>query len=159
MAEEIEHKYIVCSDEFRSLAERTEHIAQGYLSKDPERTVRVRIRGPRAFLTIKSRNHGDRRLEFEYEIPLHDAESLLLLCIPPVLDKVRYSVPFGDHVWEIDEFHGNLSGIVTAEIELSSSDESYALPPFVGKNVTGDPRWYNSCISDHAETLKREFHG
>ena len=156
MPNEIEHKFTVSSDVYRNLAERSEHIAQGYLSKDPERTVRVRIIGTSAFITVKGRNHGDTRLEFEYPVPVEDAGQMLGLCIAPVIDKVRYYIPYHGHVWEVDEFHGSLEGIVTAEIELSESGENYAIPPFVGKNVTGDPRWYNSMIADHAEELRAE---
>ena len=146
MALEIEHKYLVKNDEYRSLAVSSEKIAQGYLSRVPERTVRVRIKGERGFLTVKGRNEGASRMEFEYEIPLADAGQMLAMCIPPVLEKIRHIVPYGGHIWEVDEFFGNHAGLVTAEIELASAGESYICPGFIGKDVTGDPAYFNSNL-------------
>lgn len=146
MSVEIEHKYLVKNDNYRQLAESHEEIRQGYLCREPDRTVRVRIRGDRGFITVKGRNSGVSRLEFEYQVPLADALAMLSLCLPPVLVKTRWLVPFESHVWEVDEFHGDREGLVTAEIELSSEDEPYALPGFVGEDVTGNPAFYNSNL-------------
>lgn len=146
MGMEIEHKYLVKNDSYKSQSSAKSHILQGYLCREPERTVRVRVRDDKGFLTVKGKNSGASRLEFEYEIPLRDAVGLLELCIPPVLDKTRYIVPYCDHIWEVDEFHGDREGLVTAEIELKSESESYTLPDFVGADVTGDPRYYNSNL-------------
>lgn len=143
MAYEIEHKYLVKDNGYKALASNRSHILQGYLNRDPERTVRVRLRDEKGYITVKGRTEGDRRLEFEYEIPAGDARELLRLCAGPVLDKWRYLVPYEGHVWEVDEF---TQGLVTAEIELPSSETAYSVPPFCGLNVTGDPRYYNSNI-------------
>lgn len=155
MALEIEHKYIVVSDEYKSIAEKSIHIRQGYLSDDKQRTVRVRMFGDKAFLTIKGQNVGAVRAEYEYEIPVADAEAMLnTLCKKPIIDKTRHIVPYEGNRWEIDEFAGQLSGLTLAEIELPSEDYSYPLPPFVGKNVTDDPRYYNSVLSASGEIPK-----
>lgn len=146
MALEIEHKYLVKDDSYKEMAQNHTHILQGYLSREPDRTVRVRVKGERGFITVKGRNSGDVRLEFEYEVPKADAEEMLGLCLPPVLEKVRWEVKYEGKLWEVDEFLGSLAPLVTAEIELTSSAESYSLPSFVGKNVTGDPRYYNSQL-------------
>lgn len=146
MAIEIEYKYLVKNDNYKDLATSRTHILQGYLNREPERTVRVRVKGEKGFLTVKGKNSGASRLEFEYEIPKADAEEMLTLCMPPILDKTRYIVPFDGHVWEVDEFHGAREGLVTAEIELPSESEHYNLPGFIGKNVTGDPQYYNSNL-------------
>lgn len=146
MAVEIEYKYLVKNDNYKAMATSKVRIRQGYLNREPERTVRVRTKGERGFLTVKGKNSGASRLEFEYEIPKADAEEILTLCMPPILDKTRYLVPFEGHVWEVDEFHGNREGLVTAEIELHSEDESYSTPDFIGENVTGDPKYYNSNL-------------
>lgn len=146
MGMEIEHKYLVKNDSYKSQSSAKSHILQGYLCREPERTVRVRVRDDKGFLTVKGKNSGAGRLEFEYEIPLRDAAALLGLCIPPVLDKTRYIVPYCGHIWEVDEFHGDREGLVTAEVELKSESESYPLPDFVGADVTGDPRYYNSNL-------------
>lgn len=146
MALEIEHKYLVKNDDFRSLASSSCRISQGYLCREPARTVRVRVKGDRGFLTVKGKNDGAVRTEFEYEVNLDDAVKMLGMCVPPILDKTRYYVPFEGHVWEVDEFHGSRAGLVTAEIELSHENEQYALPDFVGEDVTGDPSYYNSNL-------------
>lgn len=143
---EIEHKYLLRNDSYRNMAKKSYHIIQGYLSREKQRTIRIRIKDRTAFLTIKTCTTGDTREEFEYPIPLADAQSLLRACIPPTIEKIRHIVPFGGFVWEIDEFKGALEGVTLAEIELPSSDTDYPLPPFIGKNVTGDPRYYNSNI-------------
>lgn len=149
MAVEIEHKYIVTNDSYKDLATRTIHICQGYLSKDKERTVRIRIADDKAFITIKGNNNGDTRAEFEYPIPLNEAQILLQnLCIQPILEKYRHIVEFNGNTWEIDEFKGALDGLVLAEIEIPYSEYKYDIPPFAGKNVTNDVRYYNSNLID-----------
>ena len=146
MALEIEHKYLVKNDSFKRLATSHSLILQGYLCREPERTVRVRIKGDKGFLTVKGRNNGASRAEFEYEICRDDAAAMLEMCIPPILEKTRYIVPFSGHIWEVDEFHGVRTGLVTAEIELASEDEKYEKPEFLGQDVTGDPAYYNSNL-------------
>lgn len=128
------------------MAERHCRMAQGYLNRDPERTVRVRIAGDKGYLTIKGKTEGDTRLEFEYGIPLHDAEEMLKMCEGKIVEKTRYYVPFGGHTWEVDEYAGRLKGLVLAEIELPESTHDYDVPPFCGDEVTGDPRYYNSNL-------------
>ena len=147
MALEIEHKYLVKNDSFKRLADSSVSILQGYLSRDPERTVRVRVKGERGYLTVKGRNAGATRLEFEYEIGREEAERLLALCVPPILEKTRYIVPYDGHVWEVDEFHGDREGLVTAEIELCREDEEYRIPGFIGDDVTDNPAYYNSNLA------------
>ncbi len=146
MATEIEYKYLVKNVIYKSMATSFSHITQGYLCKQPERTVRIRIRDDKAFLTVKGKNSGAVRQEFEYPIPYEDALKLLEMCISPILEKTRYIVPFKGHIWEVDEFAGSRTGLVTAEIELSSPEEDYEIPDFVGKNVTGDTAYYNSNL-------------
>ena len=125
-----------------------EEIAQGYLSSVPERTVRVRLRGGRGYLTVKGKNGGAdaaRRAEFEYEIPAADARALLALAEPGVIEKERCLVPVADgHTWEVDVFHGENEGLVVAEIELGAEDEPFARPDWLADEVTGDARYYNS---------------
>lgn len=146
MAKEIEHKYLVSDAGFREMASESHRIAQGYLNREPERTVRVRLRDDRAFLTVKGKNRGDERLEFEYEIPFADGRAMLELCSGRVIRKTRFIVPFGGYIWEVDCFEGELKGLILAEIELSESRHDYPLPPFIGQEVTGDPRYYNSNL-------------
>lgn len=146
MALEIEHKYLVISDEYRAMSSESVSIRQGYLNRRPEGTVRVRIKGTKAFLTVKGRTSGDTRLEFEYEVPVREAEQMLQMCDGAEIDKTRYLVRYGDHTWEVDEFHGLRQGLVVAEIELDESRHDYRLPPFVGREVTGDPKYYNSNL-------------
>ncbi|MCH5216083.1 MAG: CYTH domain-containing protein [Muribaculaceae bacterium] len=147
MAVEIEHKYLVINDSYRNCFVSKYEIAQGYLSRDSHRTVRVRLCDDKACLTIKGITQNDSRSEYEYSIPHKDAEELLNLCLPHVIYKTRYVVTFDGFNWEIDEFHGSLEGLVIAEIELSASEQKYTLPPFVGSNVTNDSRFYNSNLS------------
>lgn len=146
MAFEIEHKYLVSNLSYREMAVARRHLRQGYLSRDPERIVRIRIADYKGFLTVKGLTKGDTRLELEYPVPVGEAEQMLRLCIPPVIEKTRYIVPFEGHTWEVDEFHHPTGIPTTAEIELSSSNTLYALPPFVGQNVTGDPAYFNSNL-------------
>lgn len=150
MAQEIERKFLVEGEDFKREAYAVSHIQQGYIGTKPGRTVRIRIRDERAYLTIKgpSGNAGLSRYEFETEISPVDARDLLLLCEPGLIDKHRYLVksPDGEHVWEVDEFHGDNEGLVMAEIELHSETESFEKPHFIGKEVTGDRRYYNSHL-------------
>lgn len=143
---EIEHKYLVKNDSYKDSCKDSHHIVQGYLSRDPERTVRIRIKDDKGFITVKGKNSGAVRVEFEYEIPIEDARNMIGMCLPTVLEKVRYIVVYEDKIWEVDEFLGIRSGLVTAEIELQCPDENYSIPPFVGENITGDKRYYNSNL-------------
>lgn len=145
MALEIEHKYLVISSVFEEMAYTHHSITQGYLSRDPQRTIRVRIIDNDAFLTIKGKTEGDTRLEYEYPIPVEDARNLMKLCEGIPLFKERWIVDYEGFRWEVDKFL-NRNVPTIAEIELSSSHHDYPLPPFVGKEVTGDPRYYNSNL-------------
>ena len=145
MGTEIERKFLIASDDWRRDGQG-ERFQQGYLSVDPDRTVRVRLAGERAQLTIKGRTIGATRPEFEYDIPVEDARQLLSLCIPPLIDKTRYRLPSGAHTWEVDEFHGVNAGLVVAEVELASEDELVVLPEWVGAEVTGQPDYYNANL-------------
>lgn len=144
---EIERKFLVANDSYLSMATSARHIAQGYLSTDPDRTVRVRIADNQAYITIKSRNHGCVRGEWEYSIPVDDARALMTLCVGTPIDKTRYIVPYEGYEWEVDVFAGAHSGLIIAEIELPAADAPFALPPFVGAEVTDDPTYYNSTLS------------
>ena len=147
MAKEIERKYLVADDSYRSMAVKSIHIVQAYLCRDPKSTVRVRIAADRAFLTVKGRNDGAVRDEWEYEIPMADARGMIERCASgTVVEKTRHIVDYGGHRWEVDEFGGSHAGLVVAEIELSSADEQFPLPPFAGEEVTGDVRYYNSSL-------------
>ncbi|MBR4828999.1 MAG: CYTH domain-containing protein [Muribaculaceae bacterium] len=146
MGVEIEHKYLVTDDSYRQLACGTSEIRQGFLSRMPERVVRVRVRDDKGYITIKGTGDGTAHPEFEYEIPLDDAMQMLALCEPPVIEKTRYIVMHEGNRWEVDEFHGDLQGLVIAELEVPDKDYRFPLPPFVGKEVTGDPRYYNAQL-------------
>lgn len=146
---EIERKFLVQGD-FRTEAVNSIHIAQGYLSSVPERTVRIRVQGKNGFLTIKgdSGASGTSRREWETAIPVTDAEELLSLCEPGIIDKTRFIVPAGNgRVWEVDEFHGDNGGLILAEIELGSEEEAFDKPAWLGEEVTGDPRYYNAALT------------
>lgn len=146
MGVEIERKFLVSSDAWRSLAEPT-LLRQGYLSADPQRTVRVRIEGDQGVLTIKSKNEGASRGEWEYPIPRQDAEELLdRLCERPLVEKYRRRIDFQGFTWEVDEFLGENAGLVVAEIELPAEDAVFALPEWIGREVTGERRYYNSSL-------------
>ncbi|MDE6321598.1 MAG: CYTH domain-containing protein, partial [Muribaculaceae bacterium] len=138
MATEIERKFMVEDMSFKDMAVSSSRITQGYLSPDKEATVRVRTRDDHGYLTVKGPNKGAVRSEWEYEIPIDDAIQMLSLSRTRVLDKTRYIVPYDGHNWEVDEFHGALEGLILAEIELPSEDTEVSLPPFVGREVTGD---------------------
>lgn len=148
MALEIERKFLVLDDSFKHEAFSKSHIVQGYICSGHGRTVRIRIRDEHAYITIKgpSRLGGLARYEFEQEIPMDDARQLLTLCEPGTVEKTRWLVKAGRHTFEVDEFHGDNAGLVVAEVELGSEDESYEKPHFIGKEVTGDRRYYNNQL-------------
>lgn len=145
MAIEIERKFLVTGTDWRT-AEPL-RIAQGYLNRDKQRTVRVRIAGAQAFLTVKGVSTGASRLEFEYGIPVPDAEALLGLCDGPLVEKWRHRVTHAGLLWEVDEFLGENAGLVVAEVELSSEAQVIALPAWVGAEVTHDSRYFNSNLA------------
>lgn len=147
MAREIERKFLVAGD-YKPEVIASQRIVQAYLSSTPGRTVRVRIRGDQGFLTIKGKGSasGASRYEWEREIPLAEAEELLALCEPGLIDKTRHLVPCGAHTFEVDEFHGDNEGLVVAEVELQAEDEAFARPHWLGREVTGDARYYNSRL-------------
>lgn len=147
MATETERKFLV-TGEFQSAATRKIEITQGYLSVDPMKTIRIRISDERSYITIKSpRKTGSlSRGEWEFEIPVEDARELLEICLPGRVVKTRYIVPAGKHNYEVDVFHEKNEGLIIAEIELNSEDEEYEKPSWLGREVTGDPRYYNSML-------------
>ena len=145
MGKEIERKYLVKGEAWKELGEGVLY-RQGYLNSHKERTVRARTMGPKAVLTIKGINVGATRLEFEYEIPVDECNQLLALCEKPLIEKTRYKIAFGDLVWEVDEFHGMNEGLVVAECELESEDQPIDKPDWIGDEVTGDPRYFNSNL-------------
>jgi len=146
---EIERKFLVISESFKSQAYKSELIVQGFLNTHPERTVRIRIQGSKGFLTIKgiSNEAGTIRTEWEKEISLSDAEMLLKMCEQGIIEKTRYEVKVENHIFEVDEFLGKNEGLTVAEIELSSENESFEKPNWLGKEVTGDLKYYNSQLS------------
>jgi len=148
MALEIERKFLVLDDSYKHEAFSKSHIQQGYICSERGRTVRIRIRNERAYITIKgpSLNGGLSRYEFEQEIPLDDARKLLTLCDPGIIDKTRWLVKAGNHTFEVDEFAGDNEGLTVAEVELASEDEAFEKPAFIGQEVTGDRRYYNSQL-------------
>ncbi|MET0181754.1 MAG: CYTH domain-containing protein [Caulobacterales bacterium] len=146
MALEIERKFLVSSDAWRVSAVSSVNIRQGYLSRAGEVSMRVRIAGTAAFLTLKTRDAGAVRQEFEYAIPPDEAERLLTLCEPPLIEKVRYRVPFGGRVWEVDEFKGSRAGLVLAECELQDAGDMLSIPEWVGAEVTSDPAYRNEAL-------------
>ena len=147
MGLEIERKFLVKGD-YKTQATSSTRIKQGYICSERGRTVRVRLRDTKAYLTIKgpSRDNGLSRYEFEKEITFDEALSLFALCEPGIVDKVRWLVPVGNHTFEVDEFFGDNAGLVVAEVELSRADEFFIKPDFIGKEVTGDRRYYNSQL-------------
>jgi len=146
---EIERKFLVKSDDFKNQAFAQNKIAQGYLSSVPERTVRVRIKGKKGFITIKglSQGNGMSRFEWENEIPVDEATELLKLCEKGKIEKTRYEIKSGNHVYEVDEFYGDNEGLVMAEIELKSEEETFEKPEWLGEEVTNDERYYNAYLS------------
>jgi len=149
MGVEIERKFLLQGAAWRTLGEPI-LLRQGYLSLDPARTVRVRIEGARAFLTIKGKSVGATRGEWEYPIPVSEAVELLDgLCQQPLVEKVRRRIAIGPHTWEVDEFLGPNAGLLVAEIELASEHEVFEKPDWIGREVTGDPRYFNSNLIRH----------
>jgi len=146
---EIERKFLVKSNDFKEQAFAKNNIAQGYLSSVPERTVRVRIKGEKAYLTIKGIGHqcGMSRFEWENQIPLDEAAELLKLCEKGKIEKTRYEIKSGSHIYEVDEFYGENEGLIMAEIELQSETENFEKPDWLGEEVTNDERYYNAYLS------------
>ncbi|MCM1138811.1 MAG: CYTH domain-containing protein [Duncaniella sp.] len=148
MAKEIELKFLVRDRTFVELSSSCSRIRQCYLSDSPDATVRIRILDDKAYITVKGRNKGCERDEWEYEIPLSDAEEMAeKLSHGFSIDKTRYKVPYMGYTWEIDEFHGHHEGLIVAEVEMPASDCHPSLPSFIGKEVTGDSRYYNSVLA------------
>jgi adenylate cyclase len=145
MAIEIERKFLVLGDAWRQATPT--RFSQGYLNRDKARTVRVRIAGSQGFLTIKGLSQGATRAEFEYPVPLADAQALLALCDGPCIEKDRHLVVHAGHTWEVDEFFGANAGLVVAELELRSEGESFERPPWLGEEVTHEPRYFNSSLA------------
>ncbi|MBT0570510.1 CYTH domain-containing protein [Curvibacter sp. CHRR-16] len=148
MALEIERKFLVNGQPWQGLI--GQRLQQGYLNRDKARTMRVRIAGDTAWLTIKGASQGAVRNEFEYPIPVADAHTLLTLCDGPLIDKTRYRIPHANLVWEVDVFHGDNAGLVVAEVELADEHQAIALPDWVGAEVTHDVRYFNSALAQHA---------
>lgn len=146
---EIERKFLVLSDVYKSQAHAKNHIAQGYLSSHPERTVRIRIKGEIGFLTVKGKGNesGTTRLEWETELSLMEAKPLLAICEKGIIDKIRYEIRLGKHTFEVDEFFGDNEGLVLAEIELRDENEFFEKPDWLGQEVTQDSRYYNASLS------------
>lgn len=154
MPQEIERKYLVLSNEFKLEAFKKANIKQGYLSSIPERTVRVRIKGNKGFITVKgiANASGVSRYEWEKEISMSEAEELLLICEPGIIDKIRYEVKVGNFIFEIDEFYGENEGLVIAEIELMDENDSFEKPAWLGEEVTGNNKYYNSMLKKNPYT-------
>ncbi len=150
MAVEIERKFLIKNELWRDAVECSTHYCQGYLVGAKKSSVRVRVAGDRAWLNIKGATLGVVRAEYEYEIPVDEANEMLeSLCEKPLIEKVRYIVPHAGHVWEVDVFGGENEGLVVAEIELAEEHEAFELPEWAGNEVSGDPRYYNVCLIDH----------
>lgn len=155
MATEIERKFLLTNDSWRAQADAGTPMRQGYLiaasaQQQAKASVRVRIAGEEANLNIKSATLGVTRQEYEYPIPLHEANEMLdTLADGPLIEKTRYHVPHGGHTWEIDVFSGDNAGLVVAEVELATADESFQRPPWLGEEVSDDPRYYNVCLVQH----------
>ncbi|MDY0746165.1 CYTH domain-containing protein [Paucibacter sp. R3-3] len=146
MGIEIERKFLVVGEAWKQ-GLTPERLSQGYLNRDKQRTVRVRLAGGAAWLTIKGESRGATRAEFEYPIPVEDAEQLLALCDGPRVEKYRWRVPHGGLVWEVDEFLGDNAGLVVAEVELAAEDQAFDMPSWAGEDVTADPRYFNSSLA------------
>ena len=155
---EIERKFMVRGNDYKSLAYASDRIKQGYICSGHGRTVRVRLRGGRGYLTIKgpSFDGGLSRYEFEKEITVEEAEQLFRLCEPGIIDKTRFLVKCGNHTFEVDEFYGENEGLVMAEVELSAEDETFVRPDFLGPEVTGDRRFYNKHMVRYPFELWRD---
>ncbi len=146
MGVEIERKYLLKNDDWRQCGVVPVRMAQGYLNEGGN-TVRVRITGAKGILTIKSKSKGISRMEFEYEIPLTDAEQLMKLSLTPVVEKYRYKIPYAGHIWEVDEFLGENKGLIVAEVEMQSEDELVEIPNWIGEDVSDDKRYRNSNLA------------
>jgi adenylate cyclase len=143
---EIERKYLLRNDSWRSLGEGKRY-RQGYLSTEPGRTVRVRVAAGRGFITVKGLTVNVTRPEYEYAIPVEDADEMLdTLCLKPIIEKVRYTIEHAGLLWEVDEFEGENAGLVIAEVELTEADQTILLPDWIGKEVTDDARYYNASL-------------
>ena len=157
---EIERKFLVTSEEFKEKAIANYTIAQGYLNTNPERAVRIRIKGDIGYITVKGKgsNSGMSRFEWEKEIPVDEAKQLLLLCENGVIDKTRFEVKSGQHLFEVDEFYGENQGLIIAEIELQSETELFEKPRWLGEEVTNDERFYNAYLNQNPfKNWKEEF--
>lgn len=150
MPKEIERKFLIKNNDYRKLAKGVSY-KQGYIYRSPDKTVRIRIAESKAYLTVKGNvQNAINRSEYEYEIPVvHAEEMLATLCEKPLIEKTRYKVPYGNDVWEVDEFHSENEGLVVAELEMPSQDYQFELPPWVGKEVTNDPRYINANLVAH----------
>jgi adenylate cyclase len=156
MALEIERKFLLRETDFlRGLT--GEYIAQGYLNLDPDATVRVRVIDAAGFITVKGRTVGAVRKEFDYPIPLSDAREMLALCKHGRIEKRRYTIAFADHLWEVDVFEGDNRGLVMAEVELRNEHEKLELPPWIGREVTEDPRFFNSSLASKPYASWKQF--
>ncbi|MFT4533031.1 MAG: adenylate cyclase [Saprospiraceae bacterium] len=149
MGIEIERKFLLKNEDWRLEVKSNTTIKQGYLNSNNKRTVRVRVRDDKGYLTIKGISVNASRQEFEYEIPISDAESLLLICEKPIIEKIRFIVLIDDKTWEIDEFDGVNKGLILAEIELESEEAIFRIPSWVGKEITLDSRYFNSNLINH----------
>lgn len=150
MATEIERKFLLKDSSWKEIANKGTQYTQGYLVGSKTASVRVRIQGERSFINIKSATIGITRQEFEYEVPIDEAKEMLeTLCEKPLIDKIRYLIKVGSHVWEVDVFSGYNEGLVVAEIELQHKDESFKKPDWLGKEVSDDERYYNVCLVKH----------
>jgi adenylate cyclase len=146
MGLEIEKKFLITNDNWKTLGTGKEY-CQGYLSSGKETSLRIRTIGERGIITVKGPNEGGKRLEFEYDIPYVDAREMLdKLCHKPLIDKIRYKIPFGGFTWEVDVFKGENEGLIFAEIELESVDQPFDIPEWIGEEVTGDPKYYNANL-------------
>lgn len=149
MAIEIERKFLVTNDSYKAMAFKSDRIAQGYICREGGNSARVRVRGNKGYITIKgpSLDGGLSRFEWEKEIPVAEALDLLKLCHDGIIDKIRHLVKCGEHIFEVDEFFGDNEGLVVAEVELCDIDEAFEKPGFIGQEVTGDKRYYNSRLT------------
>jgi adenylate cyclase len=149
MPREIERKFLLLSEGWRALAERRQRMTQGYIAASDRVSVRVRVAGDDARLNIKSGGLVASRLEYEYAVPVADARELLAVAVGPLVEKTRHFVPYGGMTWEVDEFHGDNSGLVVAELELDREEQMFARPPWAGAEVTHLPRYYNVSLVNH----------
>lgn len=150
MATEIERKFLIRDDSWRALSSHKLNIIQGYLANTDNGSIRIRVSGDEANLNIKSMTLGVTRKEYDYPIPVHDARSMLEeLCMKPLIEKTRHYVEYNGHTWEIDEFHGDNAGLILAELEVEHEDETFDPPPWLGTEVSNDPRYYNVCLVEH----------